>query len=95
MNSYKYNIKLTKQFDKDLKLAKKRNLDLKLLWVVVRKLACGEKLDPKYKDHVLSGSSQNCRECHIRPDWLLIYKIDKGNLILYLLATGLHSDLFN
>ena len=90
----KYNVKPSKQFRKDVKLAQKRGYDLDLLTAVIKKLADGEELDKKYKDHQLSGNYGNCRECHIQPDWLLIYEIENDELILYLSRTGTHSDLF-
>lgn len=61
---------------------------------IIQKLAKGETLLDKNKDHPLSGDYTGCRECHITPDWLLIYEIDNGELILYLTRTGTHSDLF-
>ena len=61
---------------------------------MLRKLANGEPLPEKHQDHNLSGNYSSCRECHIAPDWLLIYEIDNGELILYLTRTGTHSDLF-
>ena len=79
---------------KDLALAKKRNLDLKPLNDVIDKLVRQEKLDAKYHDHPLSGEYVNFRECHIKPDWLLIYHIDDDELELFLFRTGTHSDLF-
>ena len=82
------------RFMKDLALAKKRNLDLKPLNDVIDKLVRQEKLDPKYHDHPLSGEYVNFRECHIKPDWLLIYHIDDDELELFLFRTGTHSDLF-
>lgn len=85
---------MSNRFQKDLRLAKKRNLDLTLLQDVVEKLADGEKLDPSYCDHPLLGEYNNFRECHIKPDWLLIYHIDNDELELFLLRTGSHSDLF-
>lgn len=97
MNKPKYGIVRTSQFNKELKLAKKRGYDLSLLRDVVNTLANGDDLDPKYKDHPLLGKwikYKNCRECHITPDWLLIYKISESNLYLYLIRTGTHSDLF-
>lgn len=81
-------------FKNDFKLAKKRNFDIKLLNEVINKLAKQEKLDAKYKDHKLSGEYKDFRECHIKPNWLLIYKIEKDELELFLLRTGTHSDLF-
>ena len=81
-------------FDSDLKLAKKRHFDINLLEEVVNKLANQEKLDAKYKDHPLKGKYQGYRECHIKQDWILVYRIDKNILMLYLFRTGTHSDLF-
>ncbi len=90
----KYEIKPSNQFKKDVKLAHKRGYNLKLLTAVIEKLANGEVLDPKYRDHQLSGNFGFYRECHIQPDWLLIYEIEDSSLILYLSRTGTHSDLF-
>ena len=90
----KYEVKPSNQFKKDLKLAAKRGYKIELLTDVIKKLANGEVLDPKYKDHQLSGNFGFYRECHIQPDWLLIYKIDGEQLILLLSRTGTHSDLF-
>lgn len=89
-----YEIKPTNRFKKDLKMMGKRGYDLKLLEKVVTTLANGETLPPKNKDHLLSGNYAGARECHITPDWLLIYEIDKQTLYLYLTRTGTHSDLF-
>lgn len=82
------------RFLKDLRLAKKRGLDLSSLEEVVNKLANQEKLDEKYQDHPLSGDYSDFRECHIKPDWLLVYSIDDEELELFLFRTGSHSDLF-
>ena len=90
----KYRIKLTKQFKKDLKLAKNQRKELGKLFEVVEILAQGEKLEPKYRDHDLSGKYKGTRECHIEPDWLLIYEIRKEILVLMLMRTGSHADLF-
>lgn len=90
----KYEVKPSNQFKKDLKLAARRGYKIDLLSDVIKKLANGEELEPKYKDHQLSGSFGFYRECHIQPDWLLIYEIDGNELILYLTRTGTHSDLF-
>ncbi len=90
----KYSIVLTSLFKKDLKTAKKRGYDLTLLNNVVDTLSYGLPLDEKYKDHNLIGDYKGCRECHILPDWLLIYEISDDELILYLTRTGTHSDLF-
>ena len=80
-----YDLYITKSFKKDLSKSKKRGLDISKLCEVVDKLRNGEKLEPKYRDHALIGNYKNCRECHINPDWLLIYEIvdDKLVLILY------------
>ena len=93
-NKPKFGIVLTSMFKKDLKLAKKRGYDLSLLNKVVDTLAMGKPLAEKYKDHNLVGNFTGCRECHITPDWLLIYEISNSELILYLTRTGTHSDLF-
>ena len=85
----------TGQFRKDEKLARKRGLDISLLKTVIQTLLEEKPLDPKYKDHSLVGNYAGFRECHILPDWLLIYAIDKGRLILTATRTGTHSDLFD
>lgn len=92
----KYEIILTSAFKKELKNIKKRNKDLSKLTEIVNKLANDIELDIKNRDHRLVNNLrfQNCRECHIEPDWLLIYKKDNNNLILFLIETGSHSDLF-
>ena len=90
----KYEVKPSNQFKKDLRLAAKRGYKIELLTEIIKKLANGEVLDPKYKDHQLSGNFGFYRECHIQPDWLLIYEIDGEQLILLLSRTGTHSDLF-
>ncbi len=89
-----YKIVVSKQFEKDFKLAKKRGLDLTRLETVVNLLASGKVLLKRYRDHSLSGDYRDFRECHIQPDWLLIYRIEKDELMLFLFRTGSHSDLF-
>ena len=89
-----YRIKPTSLFKKDLKKAQRRGYNMELLTEVIRLLANGETLPEKNKDHALSGEYSGCRECHILPDWLLIYEIANEELILYLTRTGTHSDLF-
>ncbi len=89
-----YNVKPTSKFRSDLKRIKRRGYDISLLTDVIKKLAAGESLPAKNRDHSLLGEYTNCRECHIAPDWLLIYEIDGDDLILYLIRTGSHSDLF-
>lgn len=73
---------------------KKRGKDLEKLKYIVNELANQRPLDEKYRDHELTGNYRNFRECHIEPDWLLIYRIEKGELTLALVRTGTHSDLF-
>ena len=90
----KYTVKPTTKFQKDLKRAQKRGYDISLLTDIIKKLANGETLPEKNRDHSLIGDYAGCRDCHITPDWLLIYEIDNGELILYLTRTGSHSDLF-
>ena len=90
----KYAIVLTKQYLRDVKLAKKRKLDINKLNKVVQLLAEDTPLPPRHKDHALSGNYQGYRECHITPDWLLIYTKDTALHILSLVRNGSHSDLF-
>ena len=85
----------TSQFKKDYKLAIKRHRDINLLDDIIRKLAKCEELPEKNKDHSLTGNWNGFRECHIQPDWLLIYKIENDILVLPLARTGTHSDLFD
>lgn len=87
-------IKYHTEFKRDFKRIKKRGYHIRLLEEVIEKLAAGEQLPPKNRDHALTGNFAGCRECHITPDWLLIYQIDGNDLILYLSRTGTHSDLF-
>lgn len=89
-----YIIKPTSRFQKDLKRIQKRGYDLSLLTDIIKKLAKGEQLPEKNRDHNLNGDYSGCRECHITPDWLLVYEINHGELILYLTRTGTHNDLF-
>lgn len=91
----RYELILTGKFKKDLKLARKRGLDIKLLEEVVDKLQYDIPLEAKYKDHALKGDLGGFRECHIQPDWLLIYLKENDILTLTLVATGSHSDLLN
>lgn len=95
MRASKYTVKPTSQFKKDYKLAMKRGLDISLLEDIIAKLALGESLPDKNRDHALSGNWNGYRECHILPDWLLIYKLEDNILILTLARTGTHSNLFN
>lgn len=82
------------QFKKDLKLAQKRGCKIEHLRDVVNALVNEEKLNEKYRDHGLTGNYNGFRECHIEPDWLLIYRINQDMLELFLFRTGTHSDLF-
>lgn len=94
MRKTKYIVKPTTQFKKDFKLAMKRSMKIELLEEVVAMLAMGETLPNKHKDHALTGNWVGHRECHILPDWLLIYRIEDEVLVLTLARTGTHSDLF-
>ncbi len=87
-------IVLSSRFRKDLKTASKRGYNLNLLNEVVNKLASKQELPVKNRDHELSGDYSGFRECHIAPDWLLIYRVVDEDLVLYLMRTGTHSDLF-
>ena len=91
----RYEIKNTTQFKKDYKLAKRRGLDINLLKEIISKRANGDPLEPKHKDHPLSGNWAGHRECHIQPDWLLVYRYEDDVLVLTLTRTGTHSDLFS
>ena len=90
----RYSIIPTSQFRKDYKLAKKRGLKMEELAGIIVMLANGKTLPEKHKDHELSGDWTGHRECHIQADWLLIYRIQKDILVLSLVRTGTHSDLF-
>ncbi|WP_294177371.1 type II toxin-antitoxin system YafQ family toxin [uncultured Selenomonas sp.] len=90
-----YELKYTRAFRRGYKRAKKRGLDLSLLGEIVEMLRCGKKLPKKYADHCLSGDFSQCRECHIQPDWLLVYRIDDDILTLTLMDTGTHAELFH
>ena len=82
----------TSQFKKDFKRIKKRNRDLSKLKEVVSAIANGEALEERHRDHALSGNCSGSRDCHIKPDWILIYRVDGE--FLFLERTGSHSDLF-
>lgn len=86
---------LSNRFKKDLKLAAKRGLDLAELETVVNRLAAKQPLPDKNRDHTLTGDYIGFRECHIRPDWLLVYRVDGEDLVLFLFRTGSHTDLFD
>ena len=89
-----YNLRFTSKIQRNIKLMKKRGKDLDKLKLVLNMLQKGQELPAKYKDHSLSGNFTGCRECHIEPDWLLVYEIINSELIILLLTTGSHSDLF-
>lgn len=90
-----YKLRFTNQFKKNYKIIIKRGYDLNLLDEVILKLENGIKLDKKYKDHVLKGKYKGFHECHIKPDWLLIYLIEDNIITITFIDTGTHSDLFN
>jgi mRNA interferase YafQ len=85
-------LKTTKRFERDLKRTKKRGKQLDKLWAVVEQLLKDEPLEPRHRAHTLSGQWQSFRECHIEPDWLLIWRETEDELILA--RTGTHADLF-
>ncbi len=87
-------LNVTSQFKRDIKLISKRGYNLALLESVIDILLKEETLPPKYLDHALTGNYIGFRECHIKPDWLLIYAVDAGHLTLTASRTGTHSDLF-
>jgi addiction module toxin, relE/stbE family len=90
----KYELDFTSKFKKDVKLLKKQGKNIEKLYEIINILACAEELDAKYRDHNLIGNYKGYRECHIEPDWLLIYKVMENILILTLSRTGSHSELF-
>ncbi len=90
----KYTIKRSGKFKKNYKLAQKRGLNVNLLKDIIFKLGNGISLDEKYQDHPLKGKWDGFRECHIQPDWLLIYLIENDILTLTLVDTGTHADLY-
>ena len=90
----KYQIRRTTQFKKDYKRAIKRGLQISKLDKVIELLGQNGFLPLEYSDHPLIGNKKGLRECHIEPDWLLVYEIDHGVLVLVLTSTGTHSDLF-
>ena len=92
----KYKVDSTNNFNRQYKAIKKQGKDLNKLKYVIKKLANGEELERKYKNHKLIDNNvyQDCYECHISPNWLLVYKIYGDELILLLFATGSHAELF-
>ncbi len=95
MSASKYTVKTTTQFKKDYKLAVKRGSKIALLQQVIALLASGQPLPEKNRDHALTGDWTGHRECHILPDWLLLYRVENDVLVLTLTRTGTHSDLFD
>ncbi len=89
-----FTLKPSTKFEKDLKRVRRRGWKMALLTDIVRELVAGKKLSEKHRDHDLAGNFAGLRECHIEPDWLLIYEVDRENFILYLVRTGSHSDLY-
>ena len=87
-------IKYQTAFKRDYKRIKKRGYNIRLLEQVITLLAEGQELPASYRDHALTGDYSGCRECHIAPDWLLVYEVMQDELLLYLTRTGTHSDLF-
>ena len=90
-----YRVKFTTAYKRAYKLMKKRGASMDLLDDVVDQLRRGETLAPRYRDHALSGKFQGFRECHIKPDWLLVYLIENDVLTLTLVDTGSHADIFD
>lgn len=90
----KYDIVITNSCKKDIKRASKQGKNIDLLFEIVDQLSEGKQLEPKYKDHKLSGNYEGKRECHIEPDFLLIYEIKELEIVLYLVRVGSHSELF-
>lgn len=97
MTNYKYNVVYSTKFKKSLKKIIKQSKNIDELLDVIDKLACKKKLGSKYKNHRLIDNKnyKNCSECHIRPDWLLIYQYNDDELLLLLMNTGSHSNLFD
>lgn len=91
----KYQVLFSSRFKRDVKLSQKRGYDQRLLTAVIEQLAEGKKLAESHRDHSLSGEYHGLRECHITPDWLLIYRYEEQKLLLILSRTGTHSDLFS
>jgi len=89
-----YTIKPSSRFKKDMKTAVKRGYNKSLILQIIDRLAVGEVLEEKYQDHALTGDYIGHRECHIQPDWLLIYRYEEDVLVLSLTRTGSHSDLY-
>ena len=89
-----YSVRMTSKYVKSYKKMRKRGMDMSLLDEVVDSLRRGVALESRYRDHALDGNLKGFRECHVKPDWLLIYAIDKDVLVLALSDTGTHADIF-
>lgn len=89
-----YKLKFTTAFKKAYKKSQKRGLDIRKLDFVIEELRQGHALPTKYRDHALTGNFADLRECHIQPDWLLVYRIENDILTLTLVDTGSHADIF-
>ena len=96
MTKYKYQVVYSTKFKKMLKKVTKQGKDIEKLGDIILKLANQKKLEQKYKDHQLINNKtyKNCRECHIEPDWLLVYQYNDNELLLLLVSTGSHSEIF-
>ena len=97
LENTKYHVQYTRRFKKEFKKILKQGKDEKLFLEVLNVIANGEELEEKYRNHKLINDKtfKECYECHIQPDWLLVYKVQDNDLVLLLFATGSHSDLFN
>ncbi len=97
MTKYKYEIVYSSKFKKSLKKVLKQGKNIKKLKIIIDKLANKEELEPKFRNHFLINDKyyKDCEECHIEPDWLLVYQYHDNELILLLINTGSHSELFN
>ena len=90
----RYEVRFTSRFKRDVKAAQRQGKDLTKLFEIIEKLSSGEILEERYRDHELSGRYRGKRECHVEPDWLLIYERSEDVLVLLLYRLGSHSDLF-
>ena len=88
-------IKFTASMNRDMKRLQRQGKDIEKLRAVLLLLAAGQPLPPHNRDHALTGSKKACRECHVEPDWLLVYQIRQAELVLLAVATGSHADLFD
>ena len=89
-----YTIKYTTRMRKDIQRVQRRGKDIKQLFAVLEMLKTGDPLPEKYRDHQLKGDLEDLRECHIENNWLLVYRINEGELVLLATATGTHADIF-